>query len=49
MILLVTRMGGPGHIMKNFKKKRIHESNEIIETYNIQTGNDYEHSTLIKK
>ena len=48
VILLVTHMGGPGKIIEHFKK-RIHHSNEITKTYSIQTGKDYEHSTLIKK
>ena len=48
VILLVTHMGGPGKIIKNFKK-RIHKSNEVIETFSIQTGKDYEHSNIIKK
>jgi len=48
VIILVTHMGGPGNILKSFKK-RIHHSNDIIETYSIQTGKDYEHSNIIKK
>ena len=46
--LLTTHMGGPGKIMKKFKKY-VDSSNEIVDTISIQTGTDYENSTILKK
>ena len=46
--LLVTHMGGPGRVLKGFQK-RLDSSNQVIKTYSIQTGSDYEHANIIKK